>query len=146
MTCGFEAASAGERSTAQMASHSGHHRNRLLLRIMRASTGEQRQAGHSTATNSGLSINVFLGVRKERPARWEEHQAGRVGKRCGVERDAPASIGTPAPRDTTEHLQCQRLDVQRLASEGNMETTGHRNRSVKSGERPTSRRPRERGL
>jgi hypothetical protein len=90
--------------TAQMARHCGHHRNRRPLGIfMNTSTGEQRHAGHGTATSSGLSIKVFLGPRKgDLPGRAEQHRAGRVTTRAGgVERDAPASIGTPAPREPT---------------------------------------------
>jgi hypothetical protein len=49
-------------STAQIARHCGHHRNRRpLCSFLRTSTGEQAHSGHGTVTNSGLSNKVFLG-------------------------------------------------------------------------------------
>jgi hypothetical protein len=129
-----------------MAPHCGHHRNRRSLRIMRTSTGEQRQAGHATATSSGLSNPGVPWLRKERPARPEvaTEQVASHTHAVAWSATRPLASAHPLHGDRTEHLQCQRLDVQRLASEGNVETTGPQNRSVKSGERATSRRTRAR--
>jgi hypothetical protein len=77
MTSGFGSVSAGERLTAQMASHCGHQRNRLSLRIMRTSTGEQRQAGHGTATSSGLSKRRIHGSQKSDLLGQGSNRAGR---------------------------------------------------------------------
>jgi hypothetical protein len=127
-----------------MAPHCGHHRNRRSLRIMRTSTGEQRQAGHATATSSGLSNPGVPWLRKERPARpgVATKQVASHTHAVAWSATRPLASAHPLHGDRTEHLQCQRLDVQRLASEGNVETTGPQNRSVKSGERATSRRTR----
>jgi hypothetical protein len=106
ITSGFGSVRDGERLTAQMAQHCGHHKNRLWLWIMRTSTGEQPQSGHGTATNSGWSIKGFLGVLGKSNLPGGGDRAGCV-TRSGVEHDVPASIGTPAPREPTEHRQCQ---------------------------------------
>jgi hypothetical protein len=108
-------------STAQMARHCGHQRNRLpRCIVMSTSTGEQPHSGHGTATSSGLCIRMFPKVRKKRPARLEEPSRSS-GTRGGVGRDAPAGIGTRAPRNTTEHLGCQRGHVHTLAGMRNVE-------------------------
>ena len=106
ITSGFGSVRDGERLTAQMARHCGHHKNRLWLWIMRTSTGEQPQSGHGTATNSGWSIKGVLGVLGKSNLPGGGDRAGCV-TRSGVEHDVPASIGTPAPRETTELRQCQ---------------------------------------
>ena len=108
-------------STAQMARHCGHQRNRLpRCIVMSTSTGEQPHSGHGTATSSGLCIRMFPKVRKKRPARLEEPSRSS-GTRGGVERDALAGIGTRAQRNTTEHLGCQRGHVHTLAGMRNVE-------------------------
>jgi hypothetical protein len=82
ITSGLGSVRDGERLTAQMARHCGHHKNRLWLWIMRTSTGEQPQSGHGTATNSGWSIKGFPGVLgQEQPARWR-----RPGRLCDTQR------------------------------------------------------------
>jgi hypothetical protein len=50
----------------------------------------------------------------------------------GVERDTPASIGGAPHGGTTQHLECQREDVQRLAGMGLMKGERERNGRVMS--------------
>lgn len=127
-----------------MARHRGHHRNRLLRIFLRTSAGERPHSGHGTATSSGLSMTAFLWLPKERPARpAEDNRAGRVPHTYGgVERDAPASIGPPAPRlDRRSTCYASVLAVQRLARVGNVERERSRNGEFKSAEGRTTKRP-----
>ncbi len=119
-----------------MARHWRHQRNRRPLRIvLSTSTGEQRHAGHDTATSSGASIQGCpLGTAKKNdlPGSVVGNRAGRNTHR-GVERDTPASIGGPPHESTREHLGCQRDDVQRLAGMGLVKHEQARNGRVMSG-------------
>jgi hypothetical protein len=108
----------GERLTAQMARHCGHHRKRLPPCIFfRTSTGERRHSGHGSSTSSGLSMRGVPWLEKGAtcPAggAWTEQVARHTLR--WLERDAPASIGRPAPVGRTEHQQCQGGRVQTLA-------------------------------
>jgi hypothetical protein len=68
----------GERLTAQMARHCGHHRKRLPPCIFfRTSTGERRHSGHGSSTSSGLSMRGVPWFEKERPARPGERGPSR---------------------------------------------------------------------
>jgi hypothetical protein len=46
----------------------------------------------------------------------------------------PLASARPPHGDSTEHLGCQRPDVQPPAEAGNVETTGHRKGDLQSGE------------
>ena len=49
----------------------------------------------------------------------------------------PLASARPPHGDTTEHLQCQRLDVQRLAKPRSVNPTVRRNRHLDSGQAVT---------
>ena len=108
-----------------MARHCGHHRNRLSLRIMRTSTGEQRHSGHGTATNSGLSNQGAHGSQKsDLPGRRRTTEQVVHTHAVAWSATRPLASARPPHGDSTEHLGCQRPDVQRPAEAGNVETTG----------------------
>ena len=89
ITWGAESVREGERSTAQIARHCGHQRNRLRFRSMRTSTGAERHSGHGTSTSSGLSITVFPWVQKSATCRAAgEQQPGRSRRRRCAFREA----------------------------------------------------------
>jgi hypothetical protein len=121
-------------STAQMARHCGHHRNRRpLCSFLRTSTGEQAHSGHGTVTNSGVSNKVFPGLGKSDLPGWR-NQAGRMTHAVAWSATRPLASARPLHADTTEHLGCQRGHVQTLAGPGTVEHEGWRPGGVKSGE------------
>ena len=121
-------------STAQMARHCGHHRNRRpLCSFLRTSTGEQAHSGHGTVTNSGLSNKVFPGLGTSDLPGWR-NQAGRMTHAVAWSATRPLASARPLHAGTTEHLGCQRGHVQRLAGSRTVEYEGWRPGGVKSGE------------
>jgi hypothetical protein len=69
-----------------------------------------------------------VAVQKKRPARLGGQPSRSCDTRHGVERDAPASIGTPAPRDLREHPQCHRPGCVEARKIGKRADHVHRNR------------------
>jgi hypothetical protein len=108
-------------STAQMARHCGHHRNRLPLRnFLRTSTGTQRHSGQDTATSSGLSIRrVRWGSEGATyPVGGTPSRSRRTQRVVAWSATRPLASARPPHGDTTEHLQCQRGHVQTPAGSG----------------------------
>jgi hypothetical protein len=101
--------------------HSGHDTSTSSgVFITRVLSAHRESATHTCASH--ICIRCHIASAGRVILRWERatcaagrnNQAGRVRMhtRGGVEPDAPAGIGTPAPRGVSEHLGCQRGRVQ----------------------------------